>query len=170
MLVSSLSLPIERANIVRLRMASVRPIKVLTAKMVSAAAYPALLWLIGVVLVLGAFRLGVAALTVFLVVGAAAIVAGLALGLFMGTVLSKNTWTEVTGVYDPFRRLFMSIPLTVGLLVGNRFVDRLLGDLHSGFVVAFVLDSLLVLTTSGILVIIVLVIAVPAFQKRELDT
>ncbi len=138
MLVSSLSLPIERANMVRLRMASVRPIKVLTAKMVSAAPYPTLLWLIGVVLVLGAFRLGAAALAVFLVIGAAAIVAGLALGLFMGTVLSKNTWTEVVGVYDPFRRLFMAIPLVAGLLVGNRFVDRLLGDLHSGFVVAFV--------------------------------
>jgi hypothetical protein len=150
-------------------MASVPPVKVLTAKMLSAAAYPMLLWLIGVVLVSGAFRLGAAALAVFVVVGAAAIVTGLALGLFMGAVLGNYRWSDVTGIYDPLRRLFMTIPITVAVLVGHRLVDRLLGDLYSGFVATFVLDSLIVIAASGLIVIMVLAIAVPAFQKRELN-
>jgi hypothetical protein len=102
-------------------------------------------------------------------VGAAAIVTGLALGLFMGAVLGNYRWSNVTGVYDPLRRLFMTIPITVAVLVGHRLVDRLLGDLYSGFVATFVLDSLIIIATSGLIVIMVLAIAVPAFQKRELN-
>ena len=168
-LVSSLSLPLEKSNIVRLRMSSIRPTRLLAGKLAASALLPLVFFIVAAAVVPAVLPLGVSGLLVLLVVGAAVILVGIAIGLFMGASVGTYKWTEPSRIYNPVTRLFLTIPVVVGLFVGHKLIDRLLSDLYGGAFGSFAIDSLAVLLASAIVVVVALAIAVPAFRRRDPD-
>ena len=168
-LVSSLSLPLERSNIVRLRMSSIRRTRLLAGKLAASALLPLVFFIVAAAGVPAVSPLGVSGLLVLLVVGAAVILVGIAIGLFMGASVGTYKWTEPSRIYNPVTRLFLTIPVVVCLFVGHKLIDRLLSDLYGGAFGSFAIDSLVVLLASAIVVAVALAIAVPAFRRRDPD-
>jgi hypothetical protein len=168
-LVSSLSLPLEKSNIVRLRMSSIRPTRLLVGKLAASAHLPLLLFIVAAAVVSAVLPLGLSGLSVLFVVGAAVILVGSAIGLVMGASVGSYSWTEPSRIYNPVTRLFLTIPVVTGLFFGHKLIDRLLSDLYGGALGSFAIDSLVVLLASAFVVVVALAIAVPAFRRRDLD-
>jgi hypothetical protein len=100
LILSSFALPMERRNVLQLRLSSLAPARITVAKMAAAAVYPGVVLLAGLVLSGVWFHPGGGALMAMGVAGTAAALIGGGLGILMGAAYGKFDWTEVSRMHD----------------------------------------------------------------------
>jgi len=168
-LISSLSLPLEKNNVVRLRLSSVAPSTLLAGKLGSSLILPVAFFAATAVAISVALSLDVIACLAYVMVGFSAVLVGGGIGFALGASAGSFEWSEPSRVYNSATRLFIAVPVVAGLFGGQVLISRLLGDLYTGAHGRFVVDSLIVLATALVVLLVAVRIAQRSFAHRNLD-
>ncbi len=125
LVISSFAWPMERSNVLQLRLSSVEPAKITAAKLAAGAVYPGAVLLAGLVLSAVWFRPGWGGLVAMGVAGTASVLIGGGLGILMGAVYGRFDWTEVSRMHNFPVFGLVGFLCVGGMYLGHTPVQRL---------------------------------------------
>ncbi len=165
---SSFALPMERRNVLQLRLSSLEPAKITAAKSAAAAVYPGVVLLAGLVVSGVWFRPGWGELVAMGVAGAAAALIGGGLGILMGAAYGKFDWTEVSRMHAYPGFATVGFVCAAAMYLAHTPVQRLTDAYASSAYGAFAFYAAILLVMAGATAFACVHLAAVVLGKRTL--